>query len=115
MMTPQTYYVSITSGTIEMKPSRTDQLSIQATEEELTILQRKLQQEEKITESTSLRAAIPFKSAERDPAQEKFSDDLLDLYAYIYRLGTPRTREHIESMNILPKLTNQNSHYPGYN
>lgn len=114
MMTPQTYYVSISSGTIESQSSRTAQLAVQATEEELEILRRKLEHEEKITESTSLRAAIPYKSAERDPAQEAYSDDLLDLYAYIYRLGTPRTREHIEAMNILPKLTNQNSHYPGY-
>ncbi|MBM7564320.1 hypothetical protein [Paenibacillus sacheonensis] len=108
------YYVSISARTIQEEPPETDHLAIQATEKQLVALKRKLDREDRNDEITSLRAVIPFKSAEKDPATEEFSDDLLDLYAYVYELGTPETKAHIESLNLLPKLTNQNASLPGY-
>ncbi|QHW33833.1 hypothetical protein GZH47_25570 [Paenibacillus rhizovicinus] len=108
------YYVSISAKTIQEEAPETDHLAIQADERQLVILKRKLEREEHNDEITSGRAIIPFKSAEKDPATEEFSDDLLDLYAYIYELGTPETKAHIESLRLLPKLTNQNTNLPGY-
>ncbi|QYR19959.1 hypothetical protein KZ483_19060 [Paenibacillus sp. sptzw28] len=114
-MMPQKYYVSITSGTIGTEPSNTDQLTVQASEEELEILQHKLERGDYVDDITSLRAMIPFKSGDHDKAQEEFSDDLRDLYAYIYRIGTLETRKHIETTKILQKLSNQDYHMKGYN
>ena len=113
-MEPQTYYISVSSRTIETQPSRSEQLTIQATDEELELLRQKLDREDRDYARTSGRAMVPYKSAERDPATQTFSDNLLDLYAYVDELGTPETRAHIESMNLLPKLMNQNSILPGY-
>jgi len=113
-MTPQIYYVSVTSRTIEREPSNTDQLTVQASEEELDVLQHKLDKEGFTNDVTSLRAIIPFKSADHDESEEQYSEDIRDLYAYIYQIGTPETRAHIESMKILPKLTNQDYSMPGY-
>ncbi|MFC5650873.1 hypothetical protein ACFPYJ_17490 [Paenibacillus solisilvae] len=111
---PQTYYVSISSRTIESNPSRAEQLTVEATEEELQILRRKLDRVEQDLDKTSGRAMVPYKSAERDAAEGAYGDDLIDLYAYVYRIGTPQTRSHIDSMSILPKLTGQNTDLPGY-
>ncbi|GGD69617.1 hypothetical protein [Paenibacillus nasutitermitis] len=113
-MTPQTYYVSITSGTIEREPSNTDQLAIQASEDQLDVLKHKLDKEIFTNEITSLRAVIPFKSADHDKSEEQYSEDIRDLYTYIYQIGTPETKNHIDSMKILPKLTNQDYTMPGY-
>lgn len=109
-----TYYVSVSARTIQADPPETDHLAIQATEKQLELLRRKLEREDRNDELSSGRAIIPFKSAEKDPAEAEFSDDLLDLYAYIYELGTPETKAHIESLRLLPKLTNQNVNLPGY-
>ncbi|MBW7458068.1 hypothetical protein ACFOLF_05595 [Paenibacillus sepulcri] len=113
-MLPQTYYVSITSGTIETELTGTDQLTVQASEDELAQLQHKLDKEKYTDDITSLRAIIPFKSADHDKSEEQFSEDIRDLYAYIYQIGTLETKKHIESMKILPKLTNQDYTMPGY-
>ncbi|SFI59116.1 hypothetical protein SAMN02799624_01530 [Paenibacillus sp. UNC496MF] len=113
-MTMPIYYVSISARTIQAEPPETDHLAIRANERQLEALQRKLDREDRNDELTSARAIIPYKSAERDPATEEFSADLLDLYAYVYELGTPETKAHIASMRILPKLTNQNANLPGY-
>ncbi|MBB3109227.1 hypothetical protein FHS18_001279 [Paenibacillus phyllosphaerae] len=113
-MEKEQYYVSVSARTIETSPSRSEQLEIEATEQELNELQARLEREEHDYNVTSGRALIPYKSAERDPATEAFSEHLLELYAYIYELGTPSTREHIESMDILPELKNQNMDLPGY-
>lgn len=109
-----TYYVSISARTIQAEAPETDHLAIRGTDRQLELLQRKLDREDRNDERTSARALIPYKSAERDPSTEEFSEDLLDLYAYVYELGTPGTKAHIEAMNILPKLTNQNANLPGY-
>ncbi|MFC4103782.1 hypothetical protein [Paenibacillus xanthanilyticus] len=108
------YYMSVSARTIETAPSIAEQLTIYANEEELLALEKLLEQEDKDDQLTHVRAAIPYKSAERDPATDRFSEHLEMLYAYIYKIGTPETKAHIESMDILPKLENQNHYLPGY-
>lgn len=108
------YYVSVSTRTIGKEPSMAEQLTVYANEEELLELDKLLDAEDKDDQLTHVRAVIPYKSAERDPATDRFSDSLEMLYAYIYKIGTPETKAHIETMNILPELENQNHYLPGY-
>ncbi|MFB9325286.1 hypothetical protein ACFFSY_05045 [Paenibacillus aurantiacus] len=113
-MEREQYYVSVSARTIGKEPSIAEQLTVYANEEELRELETLLDVEDKDDQLTHVRAVIPYKSAERDPATDRFSEHLEMLYAYIYKIGTPETKAHIESMDILPKLENQNHYLPGY-
>ncbi|WP_233567150.1 hypothetical protein [Cohnella endophytica] len=113
-MDKQRYYVSVSACMIGTEPSLTDQLTILATKEERDQLLRLLEKEQKRTEETYLRAQIPYKSADRDKATRKYNDALIDIYRFIYRVGTIETRRHIEYMDILEELRTPDYRQKGY-
>jgi phosphoglycolate phosphatase-like HAD superfamily hydrolase len=114
MAPKQTLYVSISSKSLDSEASRNEQLEVYGTEEELEELRQLLEQVQRDDEVTHFRAPIPYKSADHDQATDQFNDDLLKLYRVVYELGTAKTKEHIEAMNILTKLQDTDYDYPGY-
>ena len=108
------YYVSVSGNSIETEPSKGEQLTIEANEEELAELQAVLDQGQSNDETTALRTPIPYKSADHDEAQNEFTDQLLEVYRAIYRVGTEETQTHIRGMNILEELKHTDYNHPGY-
>ncbi|GGF91098.1 hypothetical protein [Paenibacillus abyssi] len=108
------YYVSVSGKSIETEPSLSEQLQILATEEELQKLQTLLDHQQHDDELTHIRAPLPYKSNDHDPANDQFTEHLIEVYRAIYRVGTEETRDHIRSMNIIGELHNTDYNYPGY-
>lgn len=108
------YYVSVSGSAIETEPSKGEQLMIEANEEELVELQAVLDQGQREDETTALRTPIPYKSADHDDAQNQFTEQLIEVYRAIYRVGTKETQTHIRGMNILEELKHTDYNHPGY-
>jgi hypothetical protein len=114
-MDKQRYFVSVSASMVGTEPSIMDQLTILATEEERNHLIAMLNQEQKNNEKTYLRAHIPYKSADHDIATERYNDSMVEIYRYIYKIGTLETKRHIEYMSILEELRKPDYHHQGYN
>lgn len=46
-----------------------------------------------------------FKESEVDKDREVTYTKLMEIYKWIYTLGTSETKKHIEGMNVLPRLS----------
>lgn len=114
-MEKERYYVSVSTGMINKEPALTDQLTIMATETERDNLQTLLDREKTADDKTHVKAPIPYKSADHDSATNEFNDSLVEVYRYIYQIGTVETRRHIEYMDILEELRTPDYHHQGYN
>jgi DUF438 domain-containing protein len=114
-MDKQRYFVSVSASMIGTEPSIMDQLTVLATVEERNHLLAILNKEQKNIEKTYLRAHIPYKSADNDKATERFNDSMIEIYRYIYKIGTIETKRHIKYMDILEELRTPDYHHQGYN
>lgn len=111
----ETYYVSVSAGTITKEENHTtDQLSVYATDREIDQLMSLLAKRADTDDATHLRAIIPYKSADHDPATDKYNEQMLDIYRTIFRIGTEETRRHLIHMDILNVLKDPDTHLPGY-
>jgi hypothetical protein len=108
------YYVSVSAGIVGTEPALTDQLTVLATDEERNHLIALLERERKALESTYVRAPIPYKSADHDSATNRYNDSMIEIYRFIYRIGTIETKRHIEYMDILRELRTPDYRHPGY-
>ncbi|MFC4303371.1 hypothetical protein [Cohnella boryungensis] len=108
------YYVSVSAGIVGTEPALTDQLTVLATDEERNHLIALLEKERKALESTYVRAPIPYKSADHDSATNRYNDSMIEIYRFIYRIGTIETKRHIEYMDILRELRTPDYRHPGY-
>ncbi|MFC4776161.1 hypothetical protein ACFO9Q_05190 [Paenibacillus sp. GCM10023252] len=115
MSTKQLYYVSVSGKSVDAAESMGEQLQVRATEQEASELQLLLNLIGQDDRNTAIKAPVPYKSADHDPATDKFNEDIVKVYRAIYELGTDRTREHIRSMNIIQELKNPDFHHAGYN
>jgi hypothetical protein len=113
-MEKERYYVSVSAHTITKEPSVNDQLTVMASDKEREYLETLFQQEGRDDDISHLRTMIPYKSADRDPANKKYNADLIDIYRYIYKIGTVETKRHIEYMDIIRDLKNADYNHPGY-
>ncbi|OBG86323.1 hypothetical protein A9X05_01860 [Mycobacterium sp. E3298] len=111
----ETYYVSVSAGTITKEENHTtDQLSVYATEREIDQLMALFAKRAETDDLTHLRGIIPFKSADHDPATDKYNEQMLDIYRMVFRIGTEETRRHLIHMDILSVLKDPDTHLPGY-
>lgn len=119
-MLKKSYYVSVGTGTIEDAQPLADlgnysyEYAVEATDQEIRELRWLMNGYEAETEKTFARAGVPYKSADHDEATDEYNSQVRELYAMIYRLGTPETRRHIEKMRIMEKLGNSDYSQPGY-
>lgn len=111
----ETYYVSVSAGTITKEENHTtDQLSVYATDREIDQLMSLFAKRAETDDLTHLRGIIPYKSADHDPATDKYNEQMLDIYRMVFRIGTEETRKHLIHMDILSVLKDPDTHLPGY-
>jgi hypothetical protein len=119
-MPKATYYVSVARGLIEEPKAMRDsdnlthEFQVEATEEEIAVLRELFEKQATAEEQTFKRAAVPYKSADHDPATADFNGEFLNIYRYLYEIGDEATKKHIEKMRILPRLLSPDYHDPGY-
>ncbi|ANE47133.1 hypothetical protein SY83_13650 [Paenibacillus swuensis] len=98
------YYIAVGAGTVmEDQGAAAFELEIEATEEEADQLQElfRTQYEDEIPMVTDTFILHPLKATQDHTI---YKDHLQDVYALIHKLGTPETKKHIESMQILDKI-----------
>lgn len=110
----QTYYVSVVHRLIQESPNDSAEFEVLLDEEELSLLQDKLNALTAEDDYTFRRAPVPYKSADHDAAPEQFNKQLSELYVLLYRSGTARTRTMLMESGILSRLGNTDYHHPGY-
>lgn len=103
-MEKTTYYVSVGSGDILQDPKAASfEFEIRATPEELNELEELFEERAEASYGTARRAVIPYVEYHHDKENDAYDRSMRDIYLLLHRLGTPETRRHIESMNILPE------------
>ncbi|WP_156288550.1 hydrolase [Oceanobacillus salinisoli] len=96
------YYVNVADGEIShRKHDNHDYLEIHATDSELSTLRRKFNNMHDAGFGTFVRAHIPIIEYHNDSSNDRYDENLLDVYQMLHDLGNKKTREHIESMGIL--------------
>jgi len=100
----KTYYISVGAGEILEPEDVTGnfEFEISATEEEVDKLQELFEDKEIDEEDTAVRALTPYREYHNDPENDAYDWTLVEIYKMLHELGTPDTRKHIETMNILP-------------
>ncbi|SFT01738.1 hypothetical protein [Marininema halotolerans] len=105
-MSKRPYYVAIHSGEkagalLQEKSSDQYVFEIEATPEEARELSYFLEQLARSDIASFWNAHTPFIQDKQNPENEQYDSSLVTMYEHIHRLGTPETKEQIESMNIL--------------
>lgn len=100
----KTYYINV--GTCEISRSSTSStwgFQIQANDEEITEL-RELFDQNYLTEwKNFFRAHVPYVQYHYNRENDAYDSTIQQVYGMIHKLGDEDARNHIESMNILPK------------
>lgn len=95
------YYVSVQSNTILEDASVPHEFEIYATEEEVERLSELLFYKGEADDTTFARAFIPFMEYHHDRQNDLYDAGLINVYRYLYEIGSAQTRQHIEQMGIL--------------
>jgi hypothetical protein len=114
-MEKKTFYVSVGSGEITKgKGDFTYEFEINATEEEIDVLQELFDETADAELSTAVGATAPLRNYSNDHENDAYDQYLIQVYQMLHRLGTPETKAHIESMGILPgnSETEPSEEYP---
>ncbi|WP_284640845.1 hypothetical protein [Paenibacillus silviterrae] len=102
-MDKKTYYIAVGSGEI-LEPEDmigNYEFEIEATEEEIDQLQELFEEASEAQQATAFRSHIPYREYHRDKENDIYDFNLTAIYRKLHELGTPETRKHIESMNVL--------------
>lgn len=98
----RTYYVAVGSGDILPVQTATPyDFEIEATEEEVILLQELFDNKYSSDWSTFIRAHLPYMQYHLDRENDSFDESLLAIYGMLHKLGKPETKQHIEDMGIL--------------
>lgn len=102
--TKKTYYVDIGSGEISQNPSASSwNFKIEANDEEITQLREEFSYNYDMGVQNFIRAHIPFEEYHNDKENHAQDNSLIRIYEMLHQLGDQETKNHIESMGILPK------------
>ncbi|MFE5319147.1 hypothetical protein ACFQ88_10595 [Paenibacillus sp. NPDC056579] len=102
-MDKKTYYVAVASGEI-LEPEDMNgnfEFEILANEEDIDQLQELFEEQAEAHDDTAARAMIPIREYHNDKENDAADYWLREIYRKLHALGTPETKQHIESMNIL--------------
>jgi hypothetical protein len=83
------------------------EFEIEATDEEVTELRERLDQLVEVDTKLLNRAKTPYEPLPEHDQEIKnapYDERLLDVYRLIHQLGVPKTRIHIEEMNIMDTI-----------
>ncbi|MBP1931199.1 hydrolase [Ammoniphilus resinae] len=101
-MDKQKYYISVQSKEIFSDPTIDEwEYEIEATENEVTILQELFNKMQEKDGDTFVPLITPYVPYHDDKPNDDYSDALIQTYRFIHRVGTPEAKEHIESMGML--------------
>ncbi|WP_202078513.1 hydrolase [Caldalkalibacillus salinus] len=107
-MEKKKYYVAVESGQIlEDQGASSYELEIEATEEERQQLEKLFSKKNTENIDLFIDPHAPNKWDEIESDVQNYNDFMMNIYAMIYRLGTPETKDFIERNDILTKLKNQ--------
>ena len=99
------YWVSVANHEIVPQGKGNNyEFEIEANEQELAQLREKLETAEQIDRKLVRRAGTPYEvytQAGQEVKTLPYDRRLIEIYRIIYDLGLPKTKEHIEKMNIL--------------
>jgi len=100
----KTYFIDIGSGEIsQSSSSSTWNYKIEATDEEITQLREEFNYNYNMGIQNFLRAHIPFDEYHNDKENHAQDGSMIRIFEMLYQLGDNETKNHIESMGILPK------------
>ncbi|MDM5280096.1 hypothetical protein QUF95_22095 [Paenibacillus silvae] len=110
----QHLYVSVTHNLIEQTRNESTPFEVLVDDGQLATLQNLMKVLEDGDDYALQRAPVPYKSADHDKGNERFTNGVMMLYTFLYDHGTPETRQAIDDMNVLPKLRDTDYDDPGY-
>lgn len=100
----KTYYIDVGHGGISQSPTSSEwSYKIQATDEEITQLRELFEQNYSTEWQNFFRAHVPYVQYHYDRENDAYDQTIKQVYGMIYNLGDEEARNHIETMNILPK------------
>jgi hypothetical protein len=100
----KTYYIDVGSGEISQSAtSSTWSYKIQADNEEITQLRELFDQNYSTEWKNFIRAHVPYVEYHYDRENDAYDSTIQQVYGMLHKLGDTEAKNHIESMNILPK------------
>lgn len=104
----QTYYISIGAGEIFSAPNVSPwQFKINATEQEIGKLRQIFNANYNNSMIDFARAHVPFVEYHNDSSNDRYDENLIQVYQLIYQLGDQEAKDHIDSIGILEDFTSE--------
>jgi len=101
----KTYYIDVGTGEISRNAtSSTWSFKIEADDEEITELRELFNQNYSNEWKNFFRAHVPYVQYHYDRENDDYDSTIQQVYGMIHKLGDEEAKNHIESMNILPKV-----------
>jgi len=98
------FFINMQSREIsETKYGNSNYFTVFATEEEIDQLRRMMNKLYEADTASFIRAHIPFIPYHKDDATDTYDQQYVEALEFIYRYGNHETKDHIESMGILPE------------
>ncbi|WP_138420297.1 hydrolase [Aquibacillus sediminis] len=96
------YYVNVGTHEIsQVQVGNNNDFTIYATDDEVYLLRQKLDEMHHDDIHAFWRAHVPIKPYHNDEENDAYDEDIISAFAMIRDLGDDKTKEHIESMEIL--------------
>jgi hypothetical protein len=103
-MEKKPYYVSVQAGTVlDNIEDAAFEFEILATPEDVDRLGEMFEATMEADHDAFWRAHTPAMPTHHDDENDAYDESLKMIYSTIYELGTPETKQHIESMHVLPQ------------
>ncbi|RXT04181.1 hypothetical protein [Ammoniphilus sp. CFH 90114] len=101
-MEKKRFYVNVEHGSIlEDQGAETYEFEVDADEMEIHKLQELFDKTHQKEMGTIVRGMTPYIQYHDDEDNDEYDRSLLQVYRMLHQLGTPQTKQHIESMEIL--------------
>ncbi|TLS39035.1 hypothetical protein [Pseudalkalibacillus caeni] len=101
-MDKKRYYIAVGSGEIlEDKTASSFEFEIEATEEDIIRLRELFDEADRDSRFSLYRAHVPGIGYHEDKNNDDYDRHIKEVYGMLHELGTPETKSHIDSMDIL--------------
>ncbi|MDP4172267.1 MAG: hydrolase [Bacillota bacterium] len=100
----KTYYIDVGSGEISQSASSSSwNYKIEANDEEIIELREYFNQNYSTEWQNFYRAHVPYVQYHYDRENDSYDQTSQKIFQMLYDLGDEETKQHIQSMNILPE------------
>lgn len=98
------YYVNIGEGEIsQMKFHNNAEYTIYATSDEVRLLRAKFDNMHNASVDSYWRSHVPIVPYHNDSANDKYDENLINVFQMLYDLGDDTAKKHIDEIGILPR------------